>query len=309
MCLYPKLIKNKKYTKNKKNGGVIPAVSDNRVLWVTAACGKCFECRKQKAREWQVRMSEELRENPNAIFVTLTISDEAFEYIMDKYQIETNEECCKKMIRLFLERVRKETGKSIKHWFITEIGHDRTERYHLHGIMWGIGIEEIVRRNWKYGFVFIGSFVNEQTINYVVKYMLKKDKDHKEYNPTVLCSAGIGAGYINRQEAKNNKFRGIHTKETYTLRNGTKLNLPIYYRNKIYTEEEREQLFIQKIDKGYVWICGEKVDINDQITYQKVLEYHQKEKQRLHGDDPQEWEVAKYMRRLDKQRQARKRTK
>ena len=42
------------------------------------------------------------------------------------------------------------------------------------------------------------------------------DKDHKEYNPTVLCSAGIGAGYINRQEAKNNKFKGIHTKETYT---------------------------------------------------------------------------------------------
>ena len=109
MCLYPKLIENKKYTKNKKNGGVVPAVSDNRVLWVTAACGKCFECRKQKARAWQVRMSEELRDNPNAIFVTLTISDESFEYIMDKYQIETNEECCKKMVRLFLERIRKET--------------------------------------------------------------------------------------------------------------------------------------------------------------------------------------------------------
>ena len=45
MCLYPKLIKNKKYTKNKKNGGIIPTVSDNRVLYVTAACGKCFECR------------------------------------------------------------------------------------------------------------------------------------------------------------------------------------------------------------------------------------------------------------------------
>ena len=46
------------------------------------------------------------------------------------------------------------------------------------------------------------------------KIHAKKDKDHKEYNPTVLCSAGIGAGYLNRQEAKNNKFRGIHTKET-----------------------------------------------------------------------------------------------
>ena len=88
MCLYPKLIKNKKYTKNKKNGGIIPTVSDNRVLYVTAACGKCFECRKQKARAWQVRMSEELRENPNAIFVTLTISDESFEHLMVRKYIE-----------------------------------------------------------------------------------------------------------------------------------------------------------------------------------------------------------------------------
>ena len=28
-----------------------------------------------------------------------------------------------------LERIRKQTGKSIKHWFITELGHEKTERY------------------------------------------------------------------------------------------------------------------------------------------------------------------------------------
>ena len=138
MCLYPKLIVNRKYLPNKKNGGIPPKCPDERLRYVTAACGKCYECRKQKARGWLVRMEEELRHNPNAIFITLTISDESFEYIMNKYQIETNEECCKKMVRLFLERIRKETKKSIKHWFITEMGHQNTERYHLHGIMWGI---------------------------------------------------------------------------------------------------------------------------------------------------------------------------
>ena len=85
--------------------------------------------------------------------------------------------------------------------------------------------------------------------------------------------------------------------------------MPIYYRNKIYTDDEREKLFIQKIDKGDVWICGEKVKIDDQEAYKEILEYHQKEKQKLHGDNPQEWEVTKYLRRLNKQRQARKRTK
>ena len=47
MCLYPRIIQNKKYTKNKKNGGVIPAVFDKRVLVVPAGCGKCMECKKK----------------------------------------------------------------------------------------------------------------------------------------------------------------------------------------------------------------------------------------------------------------------
>ena len=76
MCLYPKLIKNKRYCSTKKNGGTVPNCPDERLRYVTAACGKCYECRKQKARAWLVRMSEELRQNPNALFVTLTIPDE-----------------------------------------------------------------------------------------------------------------------------------------------------------------------------------------------------------------------------------------
>jgi hypothetical protein len=39
MCLYPKLIKNRKYVANKKNGGNIPVPSDKRVLMVPVGCG------------------------------------------------------------------------------------------------------------------------------------------------------------------------------------------------------------------------------------------------------------------------------
>ena len=49
MCLFPKLIRNKKYCSTKKNGGVIPAVNDKRVLYVAVGCGKCMECLKKKA--------------------------------------------------------------------------------------------------------------------------------------------------------------------------------------------------------------------------------------------------------------------
>ena len=62
MCLYPNIIQNRKYIANKKNGGVIPPVNDERTLWVPVGCGKCIECRKQKARNWSVRLQEEIRE-------------------------------------------------------------------------------------------------------------------------------------------------------------------------------------------------------------------------------------------------------
>ena len=70
MCLYPKLILNKKYTTTKKNKGVVPPCPDERIRYVTAACGECYECRKQKQRAWVTRMTEELKQNPNAGFYT-----------------------------------------------------------------------------------------------------------------------------------------------------------------------------------------------------------------------------------------------
>ena len=83
MCLYPRLIKNKKYTANKKNSGNIPAVLDNRTLYVPVKCGKCMECRKQIARDWNVRLHEEIRFNSTGLFITLTFSNESIKTLTD----------------------------------------------------------------------------------------------------------------------------------------------------------------------------------------------------------------------------------
>ena len=302
MCLYPKLIKNKRYCKTKKNKGVIPPCPDERLKYVTAACGKCFECMKQKGRAWQVRLSEEIRQNPRAIFVTLTISDESWEKLRKKYSYSTEEDYIKKMVRLFLERIRKETKKSIKHWLTTERGEKNTERYHLHGLVWGDERGLLTARHWQYGFVYIGDYVNEETCNYVTKYITKRDEKHKDFIPTILCSAGIGANYLNRADSELNRYRESKTNETYRLRNGMKLNLPTYYRNKLYTDEEREQLFLEKIKKGKVWIMGQECDIRDETTYFAMLHDAQKRARQLHGDDPIKWDEAKYLRRLARQR-------
>lgn len=131
-------------------------------------------------------------------------------------------------IRMFLERCRKKTGKSVRHWFITELG-EKKGRIHLHGIWWG---DTELLQKWQYGFVYVGTFVSEKTIFYITKYMLKDNEYDLNFRGKILCSAGLGKGYLERIDAKRNAFKGKETNETYRLRNGQKINLPQYYRNK-----------------------------------------------------------------------------
>jgi hypothetical protein len=45
--------------------------------------------------------------------------------------------------RRCLERIRKQTGKSLKHWCVTELG-EENDRIHLHGIVFGQRAAELV---------------------------------------------------------------------------------------------------------------------------------------------------------------------
>ena len=286
MCLYPKLIKNRKYMANKKNGGDIPAVLDQRVLWVPVGCGKCMECRKQKTRQWQVRLTEDIRENKNGKFVTFTFSDEELNKleneIKDLKGYERDNEVCRLAVRRYTERWRKKYKKTVRHWLVTEIGTTSTERVHLHGIIWHNNKEDIVKI-WKYGGVYIGSYVSDKTINYIVKYLNKTDKIHKEYKPKMFASQGIGKNYLNRKESERNKYSKNGTVETYKNKKGYEMGLPIYWRNHIYNEEEREKLWIEKLDKQERWVDGEKVDISkgDKEYYKLLAEERRKKDEKF----------------------------
>ena len=154
MCLYPKLIKNRKYVANKKNKGVIPPILDKRVLQVPVGCGKCMECRKQKARNWQVRLQEDIRENKNAKFVTYTFNEHELQKLDNEIKglsgYERDNEICRLAVRRYTERWRKKYGKTLRHWLVTELGHQNTERVHLHGIVWTDKVKDL-EPIWKYG--------------------------------------------------------------------------------------------------------------------------------------------------------------
>ena len=72
---------------SKKNGYRPPVCTDERLRYINIECGECYECRKKRAREWKIRMSEEMRHSPSAIFFTGTFTDERIEQLCKKYDI------------------------------------------------------------------------------------------------------------------------------------------------------------------------------------------------------------------------------
>lgn len=301
MCLYPKLIKNKKYLPNNKNKGTPPKPNDKRAIWVAIGCGKCIECMKQKKSNWQVRLHEHIKNNKNGKFTTLTFSEESLERLAQETNSNDANEIATIAMRRFLERWRKKFKKSINHWCIVELGHDSTERMHIHGILFTDESKEIIEEIWKYGHIWIGEYVNGKTVNYIVKYVCKIDKDHVNFQPKILCSPGIGKGYENTFNGIKQKFNKEKTNEQYTLPNGYKTALPIYYRNKIYSEDEREELWMNILDKEERYVMGQKIKTRNSKEIKEFLmaQEHAREKNAMLGYGSSNWKRKSYIASLN----------
>lgn len=334
MCLHEKEIRNRKYIKNKKNEGAVPPLPDERMRFIKVSCGNCIECRKEKAREWIVRLTEDIKKYKNGHMVTLTFSNESIKKIMeyektftdkdgDKYKATIGElegynldnEIATVGVRLFMERWRKKYKKSLRHWLVTELGHNGTKNIHLHGIVWTDESIEEIEKIWAYGYIWSGyyihgkrirTYVNGKTINYSVKYINKLNKEHRYYKPIILTSPGIGSNYIGTYNSRNNEYKGNKTDETYTTRTGHRIKLPKYYRDKLYTEEEKERMWMDKLDKEETWIMGEKISTkNGRENYYKILKWHrERNKEMGYGDDNKDAKRERYEHEMRKKYQS-----
>lgn len=135
--------------------------------------------------------------------------------------------------------------------------------------------------------------------------MLKVDIKHPEFKQIVLASKGIGSGYMDRLDYlwQKQNYKNINV-ATYTFRNGTKMAMPKYYKNKIFTEKEREKIWINNLNRGLLWIYGEKVKADDWKTIDNLRTYWQNYGKDVMGDDPIAWNKAKTRRAEEKQRKA-----
>lgn len=219
-CLNPILIPNPKVKAHPDTFNCY----DDAMIWVP--CGRCLACRKQRASSWRVRLIKEwqLGQNNNAIFVTFTFDE-------DSYSRFYANDSVNRAIRLFLERVRKYLGHSVRHWLITELG-EIGGRLHLHGIIWNCNFDrKTLESLWSYGFIWVGE-VNVSTCNYVVKYLLKQQQsvDGRQYEPRVFCSPGIGACYLTENSMMYHRRSG----DTTIRMNGYIFCMPRYYYTKIF---------------------------------------------------------------------------
>lgn len=275
MCLFPRLILNKKYIGTKKNKFKPPILTDERLKYVAIGCGVCSECLKKKAKQWKTRLFEEYKSNEESYFVTLTFSDESLMELSGKYECADDNEIATVAVRLFLERWRKKYKKSLRHFLITELG-EENNRIHLHGLIFEHIDKETLESHWQYGWIYIGDYVNDSTIHYVCKYITKFIKG---FTPKILCSKGIGSTLIENPIFKEfTKYKDENTKDYYKLYNGVRVSIPSYYRNKLYTDEMKEKLWKTKLDKNQIFCKGVKFDVSTQEgieNYYSFLEYWQ----------------------------------
>lgn len=281
MCLYGRVMRNKRYTPTIKNGGVIPEVKYSEDLMITTKCGVCIECRKQWMRDWRIRLTNEWETGgQETYFGTMTLSEGAMEELIKQAKIDDPNKVAIIAIRKWRERVRKATGKSPRYWAVTELGGRKTQRLHIHMLIFG-GSIDVCESKWAYGNTWVEKIRGQGAITYVSKYLLKEDPEHKTYKPRVLCSQGIGRESIERHRDKWRKEKKIRI-------DGKELPIPDYYKRKIWSDEERIDMRYEG-ERSEIYVMGTKYPIDteeEQINAIRAIASAREESKRLGFGDP-----------------------
>lgn len=212
---------------------------------LTLPCGKCLACRKERARQWSIRLSHHLLYNPDAIFVTLTYNE-----------LTCPETLEKRHYQLFLKRLRKKFSHlKLKYYGCGEYG-TNTHRPHWHILIFGLPIgimkleragftegkwsSAIIKELWPFGHNVTGT-VNEKSISYVTGYLLK-EKDPKRR--IQFQSQALGESFIYDNEQRIRDFK--------LTRYGKKVTVPRYYIKKLgILPHEIPELDRVAVEKGY----------------------------------------------------------
>lgn len=219
-CLLPISIRD------KKNGGTL-----------AAPCGKCPQCRLRRVQSWVFRLQQEEKIHNSSLFITLTYAPEHIPLTSKGFM-----DLRKTDFQKFVKRLRKNTGcKTIKYYAVGEYG-GKSWRPHYHAIIYDVDYDDI-NLAWGLGQIHIGSVSND-SIAYTAKYMYKPKRIPQHANDDrtpefSLMSKNMGKNYLTPAireyyETTQNSF--------LTLPGGFIQALPRYYRDRVFTPEERAHI-------------------------------------------------------------------
>jgi hypothetical protein len=202
-------------------------------------CGKCVLCLKRRQNAWAFRLSEEAKISTSAAFITLTYEEAPLSFnghpTLDKTHYQK-----------FMKRLRKTIKNSnIKYYACGEYG-SLTERPHYHAIMFNLPQKWLVQSEhlhtvWGQGHIDI-SPCNTATIRYVTKYLMKGRHEPKtdcdDRSPQFsLMSKKMGLSHLTPEMVK---YYTENLISHVTLSGGTLTSLPRYFRDKIFSKEEKK---------------------------------------------------------------------
>lgn len=211
-------------------------------------CGKCPYCKKRRVSSWVFRLLEEEKVSSSSHFVTLTY-DTRHIPISKKGRMTLN----KKDWQLFMKRLRNTQSEKIRYYMAGEYG-TKNYRPHYHAIIFNLQDINAVQEAWQahepltgkksqIGSIYIGT-VSGASIAYTAKY-IDKDKQIPAYKGDdrvpefSLMSNKLGLNYLTPQIVKWHK--SDLSRMYCTLQGGIKIAMPKYYRDRIFTEDEKEQ--------------------------------------------------------------------
>lgn len=209
-------------------------------------CGRCPECKDRRSNAWIFRLQAQEKHHAISVFATLTYSNESMNEVgSGRITSKGFQTLVKQDFQLFMKRLRKNTQRNdIKYYAAGEYGTD-SNRPHFHAIIYDATPEEIDKA-WGLGHVVCGT-VTGSSIAYTTKYICKDkriplfvgDDRTPEFS---LMSQGLGKAYLTPQMQRWH----IANEANYVVREGGyKQPIPRYLRDKIFSEEQKNELNVQ----------------------------------------------------------------
>lgn len=198
-------------------------------------CSKCPLCKERRLNAWAFRLAQHAKAAHSLTFITLTYDTKTVPITNNGYLSLSSRD-----VQLFLKRLRKRNTDKISYYLAAEYG-TKTDRPHYHVILFNAEINTI-NGAWGLGRIHYGD-VNPQTIRYTLKYISKKssvkasthDDRQREF---ARMSKRLGATYLTKAMIKWHKS-DLENKMYCAIEDNKKIGMPRYYKDKIYTNDER----------------------------------------------------------------------